>query len=224
MIEDVVAADKLGADMVGVVVEVAVSRRSVSGETAKLMLDAVKNAERAMLTFDPTPSRLRELVELITPDIVHFTGEESPWLLADLKKYFRGGIFKSIHLPPAGMENPPLDNAIDMIKKYADSGADIVVIDTRDAARGLYGGTGKTSDWKAAAQIAASSPLPVLMAGGLNIANVERAILEVRPYGVDLAGGLEKSVGEKDHNLIDEFIKRVREISNRCGIQANQET
>jgi len=212
--EDIRVADAAGADIVGVVVEVAVSKRSVSAEAARRLLAAAENAKRAVLLLDPAPERLREITELLDPDIVHLTGEEQPDMLEGLRAYFTGEIFKSIHLPPAAEETePPVEKAIEMIKTYAVAGADAVVIDTRDVDRGLYGGTGKVSDWNAAAAIVKSSPVPVFLAGGVNIDNAEQAIRTVRPYGLDLASGLEREVGEKDPELVRAFISKVKRLA-----------
>ena len=212
--EDVKTADEAGADFVGVVAEVDSSPRSVGAKQAREILGAAKKAQRALLLLNPPRDRLRELVDTILPDVVHLVGEEDPQMLEDLKTYFSGKIFKSIHLPPAGEEEPPLDKAIRLIKKYADTGADAVVVDTRDASRGMFGGTGKVSDWKAAAEITASSPLPVFLAGGISIDNVEEALRDVCPYGVDLASGLECEVGKKDAEIVRAFIKKVHNYTS----------
>ena len=59
------------------------------------------------------------------------------------------------------------------------------------------GGTGRTVDWKRAAAVAARRP--VLLAGGLNAANVADAIRTVKPFGIDVSSGVESSPGIKDH-------------------------
>lgn len=206
--EDIRAADAAGADYVGVVTEVPVSGRSVSAEEAAKLLGAASRAMRAMLVFNPEPERLNELVAIVRPDIVHFTGEEAPSSIRNLKDYFGGEVFKSIHLPPAESEAPPIEHAVELIEIYKNAGADKAVIDTRDAAGGLWGGTGKVSDWSIAAKIVRAAPLPVFLAGGLSLSNVDRAMAEVMPFGVDLASGLESEIGRKDHKLIEEFVRK----------------
>ena len=69
-----------------------------------------------------------------------------------------------------------------------------VLLDAHDPVR--RGGTGRTIDWGSAAE--AARRRPVFLSGGLNPGNVADAITRVRPYGVDLASGIESSPGVKD--------------------------
>lgn len=73
---------------------------------------------------------------------------------------------------------------------------------------GLSSGSGRTADWQRAAAITAHAQL--ILAGGLNAANVADAIAAVRPWGVDVSSGVESSPGTKDPDKIAEFIARVR--------------
>ncbi len=71
-----------------------------------------------------------------------------------------------------------------------------------------YGGTGQTVDWTLAEEAARSTA--IILAGGLNPANVTGAIQKVRPYGVDVSSGVEKSAGKKDPDKIKAFIEAAR--------------
>jgi phosphoribosylanthranilate isomerase len=85
--------------------------------------------------------------------------------------------------------------------------------------RGVYGGTGRELAW---GELAARFPgiaggrgtggarKPWLLAGGLTPSNVERAILEARPFGVDVASGVESSPGRKDPGKVEAFIERAK--------------
>ena len=71
-----------------------------------------------------------------------------------------------------------------------------------------YGGTGQTVDWGLASQAAKAAP--ILLAGGLTPDNVQEAINQVNPYGVDVSSGVEGSAGKKDHQKLHDFIQAVR--------------
>lgn len=71
------------------------------------------------------------------------------------------------------------------------------------------GGTGKTCDWELAREAVALGK-PLILAGGLTPANVAEAVRQVRPYGVDTAGGVESAPGKKDHAAIEEFIRNAK--------------
>lgn len=72
----------------------------------------------------------------------------------------------------------------------------------------VYGGSGRTGDWDTARAIAARAP--ILLAGGLHPENVSRAIAGVHPWGVDVASGVERREGRKDHRKMRAFVQRAR--------------
>jgi phosphoribosylanthranilate isomerase len=73
---------------------------------------------------------------------------------------------------------------------------------------GMRGGTGVTFDWHLA--VVAKTFGRVILAGGLTPENVAEAVQLVQPYGVDVAGGVEKEKGLKDHAKMKKFISEVR--------------
>jgi len=75
-----------------------------------------------------------------------------------------------------------------------------------------YGGTGETTDWALAADVAKHAP--VLLAGGLTAENVGEAIRKVGPYGVDVSSGVEARPGKKDHVKVQAFIRAARLVSS----------
>lgn len=81
-----------------------------------------------------------------------------------------------------------------------------VLLDVVDPER--RGGTGRTIDWTAAADVARRRA--VVLAGGLTPSNVEQAIAAVRPYAVDVSSGIESAPGVKDHARIRAFMDAVR--------------
>jgi len=79
------------------------------------------------------------------------------------------------------------------------------------AVKGVYGGSGVTADWSAATELAKKYPL--LLAGGLTPENVTDAVRQVKPWGVDVASGVESAPGEKDAAKMSTFVKAVQSES-----------
>jgi phosphoribosylanthranilate isomerase len=71
------------------------------------------------------------------------------------------------------------------------------------------GGTGRTIDWAAAADIAARRD--ILLAGGLTPDNVADAVARVRPFGIDVSSGVERAPGIKDHRRLRALFEAVHE-------------
>jgi phosphoribosylanthranilate isomerase len=78
---------------------------------------------------------------------------------------------------------------------------------------GAVSGTGARSDWAQAAKLARATQL--VLAGGLTPTNVQRALHEVRPFGVDVSSGVESAPGVKDPARIHEFVRNAR-----AGVEA----
>lgn len=75
---------------------------------------------------------------------------------------------------------------------------------------GPVSGTGQTTDWSQASQLATQGQL--ILAGGLHAGNVAEAIRQVNPFGVDVSSGVESSPGVKDLDKIVEFVNTVRSV------------
>ncbi len=86
--------------------------------------------------------------------------------------------------------------------------ADALLVDTRT--RTASGGTGQTFDWQAARATLAQLSLPVIVAGGLHPGNVAVAIRTLRPWGIDVASGVEASPGRKDPQRVAAFLANAR--------------
>ena len=85
-----------------------------------------------------------------------------------------------------------------------------VLLDAHDPVQ--RGGTGRTIDWTAAAAVAASRP--ILLAGGLTPENVAEAVARVRPFGIDVSSGVERSPGIKDHDKIKALFEALHATSD----------
>jgi phosphoribosylanthranilate isomerase len=72
----------------------------------------------------------------------------------------------------------------------------------------LQGGTGKTINWEILKQF--NSPLPWLLAGGLTPDNIQDALRQVKPMGIDLSSGVERSPGDKDLDKVARLFKQLK--------------
>ena len=81
-----------------------------------------------------------------------------------------------------------------------------ILLDAADRTR--RGGTGTRVDWARAAPVARKRR--VVLAGGLSPENVETAIDQVGPWGVDVSSGVEAAPGVKDATRVSEFLERAR--------------
>jgi phosphoribosylanthranilate isomerase len=95
------------------------------------------------------------------------------------------------------------------VDDFARSDAPAFLVDA--SVKGIYGGSGVTADWDGAAELAKKYPL--LLAGGLTPENVAEAIGRVKPWGVDVASGVESAPGKKDPSKMKAFVRAVREAS-----------
>lgn len=160
-------------------------------ETA-LQIRAVVNGltDLVLLVADPDPGWLAECVDELQPDLIQFHGQESA---QDCDRANRPYI-KALSW-----------QAFDSVKATAFRRARGFVVDSH--APGELGGTGEVFDWT---HYPSDSKRPVLLAGGLRPENVAQAVQQVRPYGVDVASGVETQPGIKSHQAIIKFVEEVQ--------------
>jgi phosphoribosylanthranilate isomerase len=101
-------------------------------------------------------------------------------------------------------------------KPMIGNGAPAFLVDA--AVKGAYGGTGLKADWSAVAELAKRYPL--LLAGGLTPENVAEAVQQVKPWGVDVASGVESVPGVKDVSKMKAFVKAVRSATMEVAAMA----
>jgi len=100
--------------------------------------------------------------------------------------------------------------AIDEAARFAPPLWDAIILDSLDPSTGRKGATGLVHDWSLSRRIVEVAQVPVILAGGLNPENVARAILEVRPHGVDAHTGLEEADGTRSFDKIQAFVLAAR--------------
>jgi phosphoribosylanthranilate isomerase len=191
-IEDALAAIAAGADALGFVFY-ARSPRAVTPAQASAIIAALPPFVTTVGLFvDMSRAELTRLLSEVPLDLLQFHGDEGP---DDCAGYGRPYI-KALRVK-AG------DDVAAAIARYpAASG---ILLDTFVA--GTPGGTGEAFDWSLVPQDAAK---PLILAGGLTPENVADAVRQVRPYAVDVSGGVEASKGIKDAAKIQAFIQQAR--------------
>lgn len=191
-IEDALAAVAAGADAIGLVFY-AKSPRAVTPAQAKAIVAALPPFVTSVGLFVDMPrAELKQLLAEVPLDLLQFHGDESPEDCAGHGRPF----IKALRVKPG-------DDVAAAIARYPDAAG--ILLDTY--VPGTPGGTGEAFDWSLVPRDAAK---PVVLAGGLTPENVGDAVRQVRPYAVDVSGGVEASKGIKDAAKIKAFIHRAR--------------
>ena len=199
---DLAAAVEAGAAYVGFVFYSA-SPRSISLQRAWELAAGAKGAVKVALTVDETDGRLEQIVDAVDPGLLQLHGAESPQRAAEVRRRFGRPVMKAVGIRDAA------DLAV--AESY-DGAADQLLIDAKPVASGsLPGGNGIAFDWRLLAGW--TSPLPWMLAGGLNSGNVGNALALTGAEQVDVSTGVESSPGKKSAEQIAAF---VRAAQGRC--------
>ncbi len=194
-VEDALEAAKQGSDAIGLVFYAA-SPRNVSNEVARAIVAALPPFVSVVGLFvNASRANIDAVLAEVRLDVLQFHGDETP----DDCTQFNLPFLKAIRV-----------NADTNLLQYANDFrlAQALLLDAHSEA--AYGGTGQTFDWNL---IPAKLSKPIILAGGLNADNVEQAIMQVKPYAVDVSGGVELSKGIKDADKIAAFMQGVRNAS-----------
>lgn len=191
-IEDALAAVEAGADALGFVFYEA-SPRSVSLNQAKKICLQLPPFIATVGLFVNAPAHVvLNTANHLQLSLLQFHGEESE----EYCEQFNYPWIKALRIK----SDTNIQEAID---RYSASKG--ILLDSHVA--GVQGGTGVTFDWT---RIPKHSSKPIILAGGLTIANVQQAIKTCNPYAVDVSGGVEISKGIKDHHKLRSFINNVK--------------
>ena len=189
--EDAVAAAEFGADAVGFVFYKS-SARCVKPETVKRIIAGLPPFVVTVGVFANTgEADIRVIVDECGLDRIQLQGDEGP----DLCRRLGRRVIKAIRVRGG--------SSLDEMARYA---VRAYVLDT--FREGQLGGTGEAFDWSLASR--AKKFGRIILAGGLTPENVQDAINQVRPYGVDVSSGVEECLGKKDHSKIKRFIEAAK--------------
>ena len=188
---DAVKAVELGADAIGLNFYKR-SLRHVDLDKAIEISAAAAPVVRVGVFVNESAESINSTAEQCGLSFVQLHGDETVELANELQFPFIRAVRVS-----------SFESAQVEIKKWSEAGASAVLLDA--AAPGQYGGTGHRLDWEQVAELQAE--IPVILAGGLKCDNVTQAISTAQPAAIDVASGIEKFPGSKDHDLMDSFIR-----------------
>ena len=194
-LKDALAAIDAGADYLGFNFYPESARFIEKSTCAEITSVLKRNHPQIKLVgvFVNSPvEEVKSILDACSLDLAQLHGDETPEMFAQLAPHvFRA--FRGIPESNVGYER---------------NEAPVMLIDA--AVKGIYGGSGVTADWTSAAELAKKYPL--LLAGGLTPENVADAVRQVQPWGVDVASGVESTLGEKDAAKMVKFVKEIQRV------------
>jgi len=209
---DAVLAVEAGADAVGINFFRG-SIRYVPPLSAAPIVEAVRGRATAVAVFvNEAPETIAEICGKLGIGVVQLSGHEPAVGAARI----RLPVIKAVH-----MEN---GSGLDAFRDYP---CQAFLFDA--SVPGEYGGTGKPLDWgdlgrtiggphvRFGSDDLSNPGRPWMLAGGLTPGNVTEAIMTARPFGVDVASGIEAAPGKKDREKMKDFVDNAKEGFKGCG-------
>ena len=192
-LNDALLAIESGADAVGFIFYKESPRNISEKDVKDIVVRLPPFIETVGVFVNETSDKVNRIAEQCRLTAVQLHGDESPAFCRRIKRR----VIKAVRVKDA--------ESLKGMSGYDVSGYLLDAFNEESR-----GGTGKIFDWNLA--LRAKKQGPVIIAGGLNPFNVYTAIHRVKPYGVDVCSGVEKSPGIKDPGKVCEFIKAVRKF------------
>ena len=208
--ETLQAALDAGVEMIGLNFHPKSPRLVSLARATELAAMARGRAEIVALIVDRDIGEIRELTEALKPDWLQLHGRETPEQVGAIKAATGLPVMKALGIGGA--------HDLAAIEPYRGI-ADRILLDAKPPKDAAYpGGHGKPFDW---ALLAALDPaLSFMLSGGLDPANVAEAIAIARPWGIDVASGVESAPGVKDIGRIRDFVAAARAASAAATAEA----
>ncbi|MBV5323395.1 phosphoribosylanthranilate isomerase [bacterium] len=200
-LSDALAAIEAGANYLGFNFypkSIRFIEKSACAEIASVLKREHPQIKLVGVFVNSSVEEIKDILQTCNLDFAQLHGDETPEMVAS----FNGKAFKAIRVSAQSVD-PSVDP---FLKSVPESASPAFLVDA--AVKGVYGGSGVTADWSAAAELAKKYPL--LLAGGLTPENVADAVRQVKPWGVDVASGVESALGEKDAAKMSAFVKAVK--------------
>ena len=191
---------KFKVDYIGLVFYPNSPRNISIKQSMQLLISRNKTTKIVALTVDPEDDFLLEIKNKVKPDFIQLHGNESPKRCEDIKKNLNIPLIKGINV----------QNKLNLIQLTTDFEdiCDILLLDA--PSENLPGGNGKKFDWNILKDYKSRNKW--MLAGGLNIENIKKAIDITRAPAIDISSGLEIMKGVKDPKLIENFMIKCKEL------------
>ena len=196
--KDIAAVNRCLPDYIGLVF--AESRRRVTPEQASRLKAGLDARIKAVGVFTNAPVPfIMDLCEQGIIDIVQLHGDESETFIQSLKQKIACPVIKAVRV-----------QTTEQILQAHKMSCDLLLLDTYQ--EGQYGGSGRTFDRK----LIPALQKQFFLAGGLKADNIEQAVRECHPFGIDISSGVETN-GIKDEAKIRQIIAIIRSIDMKEG-------
>ncbi len=201
-LEDAQLAADAGANAVGFVFAPS-PRRVTAAQVAEITPHLPARLEKIGVFVDATLNEISATVRACRLTGVQLHSQAGADMPAQLRENFgvKLRILRVVHFGPEASKHAA---AI-----MADKNVDAILVDSRTAT--AVGGTGVAFDWTSAREtVFQRAEARLVAAGGLTPDNVAEAIATLRPWGVDVASGVEMAPGRKDPRKVRDFIAKAR--------------
>ena len=195
-VDDALFASECGADALGFVAYPKSPRFLNASSVGEIVGKIPESVLKVAVFVNPTIDDVKKYVGAGV-NVIQLHGDEPSDFAEEIAKFAE--VWKVIR--------PETE---DDIMKYRDYPARRFLIDSYSGK--AYGGTGKTADWGIAKFAVENLKAPVILAGGLNPANIAEAVESVHPHGIDVSSGVESSPGLKDHGKLTRLFLEIRRI------------
>ncbi|WP_299614891.1 phosphoribosylanthranilate isomerase [uncultured Tateyamaria sp.] len=200
--ENVTAAVTAGATYVGFVFFPKSPRNISVADARALAVEVPPGVAKVALVVNADNAFLDELIANVPLDMVQLHGSETPERVAEIKARYGLPVMKAVGVGSAA-DLPDLDAYMRV--------ADQILVDAKPPKNAdLPGGNGLAFDWRLIA--GRRWPVPWMLAGGLNAGNVAEAVALTGAPQVDISSGVESAPGDKDSDLIRDFMAAVDKI------------
>ena len=196
-LEDADLAISLGAWALGFILWPTSKRFVDPGVAAGIVRQVRRKVETVGVFVNQSLDDIADRVDILGITHVQLHGDEGPSFCSAVAQRTGAKVIKAVRIGHAA-------DLRDLERFHTD----FHLLDTSEA--GLYGGTGKTWDWKLVAN--RRNKIPLILSGGLTASNVADGIAAVRPWGVDVASGVEASPGIKDPAKLAAFFDAVTPV------------